>query len=366
MAAKYRATGDIHDLEFAASLADFILTRQSADGAYRSGHTHYTSVVYIAKSLMEVMAQEKKLAANDAAWAQRYQRHYESVRRAIDELARDRDNIETEGEMTYEDGMISCSYTQLAMFALLQTDPAARRKYQEAAEYLASGHRCLSQILVPDSRMNGGSLRYWEAQYDVLMTPNMMNSPHGWSAWRVYGLWYLYQLTGREEYLRQVMNALGSAVQLIDSTSGELRWAFVPDPYIKASVWELGRQRITKVVGEQYIPMISGWYTAPPGKWVTGYWGHDGGCCDNDVHEIFKCLGEVALESAYVIERANGELVMWNCSVQQASNKLIIVPAEACVSAVHVNLRSEKQVEARLAGQPARVETVSGMKWVGP
>ena len=39
LAAKYRATGDIRDLEFAASLADFMLTTQSPDGAYRNGRT---------------------------------------------------------------------------------------------------------------------------------------------------------------------------------------------------------------------------------------------------------------------------------------------------------------------------------------
>ena len=309
---------------------------------------------------MEVMAEEKKLAATDPKWRERYERHYDSVRRAMDNLARNLDNIETEGELTYEDGMISCSYSQLALFALLQTDPAARQKYLDAALYLASGHRCLSQILIPDSRMNGGSLRFWESQYDVMAKPNMLNSPHGWSAWRIYGLWYLYQLTGQEDYLRQTMNALGSCVQLIDSDSGELRWAFIPDPYIKADLFEpdpaqAGKARyVSRVIGEQYLPMISGWYRAPTNTFVNGYLamgGVPGGSCDNDVHEIFKCLGEVALTSAYVLERADGSLGTWNCTAQFSGDNLVIVPAEACVNSHSPQPAPEKANRSSLCGQ---------------
>ncbi len=401
MAARYRATGDIRDLEFAASLADFLLTRQSADGAYRNGSVHYTSVVYIGKSILEVLAEEKKLAASDAAWKARYDRHYDSVRRAMDELARNLDNIQTEGEMTYEDGMISCSYSQLAQFALWQEDPILRQKYLQAAAHLAGGHRCLSQILVPDSRMNGASLRFWEAQYDILTTPNMLNSPHGWSAWRIYGLHYLYQLTGEEEHLRQAMNGLGACAQLIDADTGELRWAFVPDPHVEALHFEEfpdspGKGRsVPRVIGEQYLPMISGWYRARPDTWVTGYWGGasdaalppgeswpavwgpidgsarpvggDGGCCDNDVHEIFKCLEEVALTSAYVVEREDGRIAAWNCRVSAgAEGQMIVTPSEEIVSRVHLNLRAGHSVRICFAGGRTLNATVKGMKWLYP
>lgn len=37
----------------------------------------------------------------------------------------------------------------------------------------------------------GGTMRYWEAQYDVQMLPNMFNSPHGWSGWRGYATYYV-------------------------------------------------------------------------------------------------------------------------------------------------------------------------------
>ena len=267
---RYEATGDRHSLEFAAALADYLIANQSPDGAYRNGKAHYTCVVYIAKSVMEVMAAEQPLAEKDPVWRTRYDRHAASVRRAVDDLAERLDNIGTEGEATYEDGMIACAYTQLAMYALLQTDSGLRQKYLEAAKKVSSGHRCLSQIVIPDCRMNGGSLRYWESQYDIMTYPNMMNSPHGWSAWRLYGLWYLYQLTGEKEYLRQAMNGLGSCVQLIDFKTGDLRWGFVPDPCVQARVFEQDPVHPGKgvwnqrVIGEQYLPMISGWYRASP------------------------------------------------------------------------------------------------------
>jgi hypothetical protein len=377
LVARHAATGDIHALEFAAALADHLISNQTPDGAYRNDRAHYTCVVYLAKSMMEVMAAEKPLAEKDPEWKARYDRQAASVRKAIDDLALHLDNIGTEGEATYEDGMIACSYTQLAMFALLQTDPAERRKYTAAAEKLASGHRCLSQIVIPDSRMNGGSMRFWESQYDINTPPNMMNSPHGWSAWRLYGLWYLYQLTGGKEYLRQAMNGLGSCVQLIDFKDGDLRWGFIPDPCIHARVFEqdpatpgMGVWN-PRVIGEQYMPMISGWYRAKPNTWVTGYFGMDGkmegGCCDNDVHEIFKCLGEIALTSAYVFENTDGSLETWNCKAERNSAGTInVTPAEAVVSRIHFNLKKPATVQAAFATGKQDANLPAGMTWFGP
>lgn len=374
--ARYRATGNIRALEFAASLADFLATKQSDDGAYRNGRTHYTCVVYIAKSIMEVMAAERPLAAGDAAWKARFERHSASVGRAVDELARKLDDIDTEGEATYEDGMIACEYSQLAMYALLQGDPATRRRYLDAAQAVAAGHRCLSQILIPDCRMNGGSLRYWESQYDIMTSPDMMCSPHGWSAFRLYGLWYLYQLTGEKEYLRQAMNGLSSCVQLIDFKTGDLRWAFVPDPCVHATVFEKNPDGtppgrfVNRVIGEQYMPMISDWYRAKPNTFVNGYLGMDsgrqtGGSCDNDVHEIFKCLGEIALTSAYVVENADGTLETWNCTAVRDGTTIRVTPAESVVCRVHFNLGKPAAVavefsSGRTSGQ------VSGLTWFGP
>ncbi|WP_139317679.1 hypothetical protein [Parabacteroides timonensis] len=343
---RYKASKDPRDLFAASALADFLLSKQTPDGAYRNGKVHYTSVIYIAKSIMEVMEMEKELVATSEYWASTYQRHYASVKKAMDELVLNLDNIQTEGENTFEDCMIASSYGQLAMFALLQPEGSAdRARYLKAAEYFAKGHRCLSQLLIPDSRVNGASIRFWESQYDVLTYPNFINSPHGWSAWRIYGLKYLYQLTGEERYLTDMMNALGSCVQLLNPKTGVLNWAFVSDPYVEVKYFtEDSTQKgkgihIDKVIGRQYIPMISNWYRAPKDTWVSGYWSYDGGCCDNDVHEIFKCMGEVALTSAYFHLRDDGTFITWNCSVQKEGDVWMVSPNENTVETLYTNVR---------------------------
>ncbi|GHT23531.1 hypothetical protein FACS189430_06950 [Bacteroidia bacterium] len=342
---RYKAKGYIADLRSAAILLDNLIAVQTSDGAYRNGgKIHYTCVAYIAKSFMEVMAEEKKQAAQSDEWSANYKRHYYSVKKAIDELTANLDNIQTEGEMTFEDGMIACSYSQIAMFALLQPEGSAeRQKYIKAAEFMYSGHRCLSQHLIPDSRVHGASIRFWESQYDILTYPNFVNSPHGWSAWRIYGLKYLYEATGKEKYLTDMMNALGSCAQLLNPATDKLNWAFVCDPYVKVKMYVEDNLHKGKgifkdsIVGKQYLPMISDWYRAPENTWVTGYWGYDGGNCDNDVHEIFKCMGEVALTSAYFHLRPDNTCLNWNCSVEKQGDKWKVIPSEQCVTKLYTN-----------------------------
>lgn len=345
---RYKASRDKQDLYAASALADFLLSKQTPDGAYRNGKVHYTSVIYIAKSIMEVMEMEKELAATSDYWASTYQRHYASVKKAMDELVLNLDNIQTEGENTFEDCMIASSYGQLAMFALLQPEGSVdRNRYLKAAEHFLKGHRCLSQLLIPDSRVNGASIRFWESQYDVLTYPNFINSPHGWSAWRIYGLKYMYQLTGEERYLTDMMNALGSCAQLLNPKTGVLNWAFVSDPYVEVKYFmEDSTQKgkgvhVDKVVGRQYIPMISDWYRAPKNTWVSGYWKYDGGCCDNDVHEIFKCMGEVALTSAYFHLRDDGTFITWNCTVQKEGKIWRVVPDENIIETLYTNVQQQ-------------------------
>lgn len=358
-AMRYRSSKDAKDLFVASTLADFLISKQTADGAYRNRKTHYTSVIYIAKAIMEVMEQEKEMAAKSEHWAAIYQRHFQSVKKAMDELVRNLDNIQTEGENTFEDGMIACSYTQLAMFALLQPEGSAEReRYLKAAEYFVSGHRCLSQLLIPDSRVRSASIRFWEAQYDVLTYPNLTNSPHGWSAWRIYGLKYLYQLTGKERYLTDMMNGMGSCAQLLNPKTGKLNWSFVADPYVEVKYFVEDEHnkgkgvRKERVLGREYVPMISDWYKAPKDKFVTGYWGYDGGCCDNDVHEIFKCMGEVALTSAYFHVREDGGYIAWNCTVQKRGDLFVIVPDEAVVDTLYTNAPQRLETEMEVVGVP--------------
>ncbi len=377
-AARHRVTGQAADLETAAGLADCVLAHQAPSGALMGdagagqANVHYSCVCYPLKSVMEVCLQERRLAAADPVWQARFERHWAGVRAAMDDLVRQKDNIETEGEMTFEDGMISCSAAQLGMFALLLDDPAARRPYAEAAAELLGRHRCLEQLLIPDCRMNGCTLRFWESQYDVLLNPNMMNSPHGWTSWKTYATWYLYLLTGHEPYLEQTMNTLGACMQVVDAESGRLRWGFVPDPHVRAEQFgarthwfvDGSRKRVfiedparpgcgegfRGVIGEQYVEMVSDRY--------------DGWACDNDVHEHFKCLEEVALANTCVIERADGTWGAWNGQAEIRDGQLHVTPTEPVVDAAHFNLLHPREVTVHFAAQSRTVGLAPGLHWV--
>jgi hypothetical protein len=370
LAYRFMSDQDPQWLDLASGFADYAVSRQWPDGNYNN----YTTVAYPVKSVMTVMAAEKMMAAKDTRFAASYDRHYDSAKKAMDFLVRSKDDLTTEGQNTFEDGMISCAGTQLGLFALLQKDAEARRHYGEAARLMMSVHRCLEQLLIPDSRMNGATLRFWEAQYDVLMgkSRNMMDSPHGWSAWLIPGLWYQYLLTGEEEWLRKAMNAMGSCAQVIDSQSGQLRWAFVPDPYREVTMLEPdpdrpGRgKRVEKIIGEQYVPMIASFHY-PDHEPVFGNGWDSGWCCCNDVHEIFISLAEVALTSAYVLERSGGELVAWNCrATRDDAGAISIQPAEDLVSRVHLNLREQRQVSATFANTTTVNIQSESMQWIGP
>lgn len=175
---------------------------------------------------MELMTEEQKLATKSNIWKDRYERHRNSVICALDDLESKGDNIQTEGQMTFEDGMISCSVAQLAYGALRINDSVRAKKYLSRAIELDKKHQCLTQILIPDCRMNGATLRFWEYPYTVNLMHGGMNSPCGWSAWKIYGSWYLYLLTGEHKYMKQVINALGSCLQLVNINTHKLNFSF--------------------------------------------------------------------------------------------------------------------------------------------
>ncbi len=370
LAWRYRSDRDPYWLDLASGFADYVVSRQLANGDYDK----YTAVAYPVKAVMTVMAAEKTMEAADPRYKAAYERHYASAKKAMDFLVRSEDDLVTEGENTFEDGMISCSALQLGLFALLQKDPAERRRYAEASRKMLLSHRCLEQLLIPDSRMNGATLRFWEAQYDVLLgnSRNMMDSPHGWSAWLIPALWYQYLLTGEEIWLRKAMNTMGSCAQLIDSQTGQLRWAFVPDPYREVTMLEPNPanprrgKRVDRIIGEQYVPMIAAFHY-PDDEPVCGNGWNSGWTCCNDVHEIFTSMAEMALTSAYVIERENGELGTWNCTATlDSAGRIDIHPAEEVVSRVHLNLLRPHQVKATFAGAVAASAQARGMHWIGP
>ncbi|MEG0485700.1 MAG: hypothetical protein RR576_09670 [Oscillospiraceae bacterium] len=372
---RYECTGASADLEQAERLAELVLSFQREDGGFYKGNTDYTSVIYPAKSIMELVHAEKSRANNKSVPPNERQRcaacvdrHMEALGRAMEHLAVLEGNFQTEGATAscYEDGANSCSATQLSEFALLFPKGSPERsRYTEAARHVLEKHTSHEQALIPDSRMVGGTLRWWEAQYDVEMggtnmapRAQMMVSPHGWSAWNIYGLFHLYELTGEISYLQRGMNAIGSCAQLM-GFDGTLRWAFVQDPYRQTRLFVKDEEashgdhvvgkHIERTIGEEYIPMISGWWTSPPHTLVCGYTAMggpvtQGAACDNDVHEVFKALGELVLTKAYVFENNIGSFECYNASAVLEHDVLIIVPAEEIVSCVSVQLKQPRTV----------------------
>ncbi len=311
----YELTKNKCYLEDANDFADYLLSLQAGDGSYRNQNVHYTCVIYPAKSMLELAIVEK-----EAGFDIRYQKHFESAYRAIKNLEMLLDNIETEGQMTFEDGMISCESLQLAYLAMLLPEGKEKTNLIMAAEVVLKKHRCLQQQFIPDCRMRGCTARFWEARYDINFFANMMNTPHGWTSWKTYATYYLYMLTGKFDYLKDTMDTIGACMQCVDE-NGVLNWGFVVDPCIigerllptsKAGEIHMG----TSVVGECYLPLISDWwrqgehelkkqYLSPindPNRWHAVY----GGSCDNDVHEHFKCLMETVFGKAFIHKTEEG------------------------------------------------------------
>ncbi len=317
----WELTDNTDYLDRANSLAKSIITLQSEDGAYRRNGTHYTCVIYPAKSMLELALAEKKAGFDD-----RYKLHFNSAYKAVKDLENRLDNIETEGEMTFEDGMISCEALQIAYLALQLPVSQERSNLTKAAEYLLNKHRCLEQSFIPDCKTRGCTLRFWEARYDLNFFSNMINAPHGWTSWKNYATYYLYLLTGNSDYLKDTMDTLGACVQCVNE-NGNLNWGYVLDPCIigerlSKSSTKGNIKTETAVVGECYLPMISDWWRQDENKLILQFlypcnndtdWDNSyGGSCDNDVHEHFKCLSETVFGRAF-IHQTSEEILTYNC-----------------------------------------------------
>lgn len=328
----YELTNDLKYLEIGNKFSTWLMHLQWKDGSYRNFGIHYTCVIYPAKSMLEFSIAEKEAykKTKKRKYLRRSKKHYKSAEKAIDNLIYLKDNIETEGQSTFEDGMISCEFLQIAYLALLTNDEKKKEKAISTAEYLLKKHRCLEQTLIPDCRIRNCTLRFWEARYDINYFQNMLSSPHGWTSWKNYGIYYLYILTGKYEYLNDLMDTMGACMQCVDK-DGNLNWAFVPDPYIKGK--SLCKKECSfekagfciRETGETYLPVISDWYRQNPKKLVWQYIRHPGipifkkldygGSCDNNVHEHFKCLAETVFGKAFIHEKENGEIETYNCVI---------------------------------------------------
>jgi hypothetical protein len=370
------ATNELKYLEQASHIADYLASDkvQRADGAYDWDGTHYTAVIYPAKSMLELAAVERKFLS-DTVWKARYERHFNSAARAINDLLIRRDDIDTEGDLTFEDGMIACCALQLGLFGVWQENKELKNVYANAAKYVLDKHKCLEQLQIPDTRMRGATLRYWEA-LDIYFVPNqVMNSPHGWTGWKIYASYYLYLLTGDEYYLRDFMDTLGAAAQIMDN-NGKIRWAFLPDPFVQAKVLVENPKKpktalqVDSIVGEQYLDQISPWHRPddetgfhPWGQGEDGF-GERGGAGDNTIQEIFKVMEECALTQAYIIVREDGSVKSWNCKASKNGTIINVVPNDIYIDKIHVNTKNPVTVAVTLHGKKYKQE-VSGMQWIG-
>ena len=359
----YELTGDMTYLDDANDMAEFLRSLQWKDGSYRKGNEFYTCVIYPAKSMLELAIAEK-----NAGLTGRYHLHYESAYRAIKNLEQLLDDIATEGELTFEDGMISCESLQLGYLALQLPDGEEKEALTKAAQHILKKHRCLEQQFLPDCRVRGCTARFWEARYDLNFFANMMSTPHGWTSWKTYATYYLYMLTGNLQYLKDTMDTMGACMQCVDE-EGILHWGYVSDPCIIGQQLKQGSskgniQTEERIIGESYLPMISDWWRQEddevklqdlrpwdkPSEWDKYY----GGSCDNDVHEHFKCLMETVFGKAFIHESENG-YVTYNCtrrddgfSCEDAHLREWVVFSESAKEVVlngkHVHLKSGLQV----------------------
>lgn len=124
--------------------------------------------------------------------------------------------------------------------------------------------------------------------------------------------------------------------------TGDLRWAFVVDPYLRITQACSADSHVTAdslsfgnphpelydtrsfVIGEQYVNMISDWQTV--------------NTQDNDVHEVFKFIGEALLTNAFIIEHPDGFVTGYNCTVSRHGDTLRVTPAEKQITRLHCNL----------------------------
>lgn len=142
---------------------------------------------------------------------------------------------------------------------------------------------------------------------------------------------------------------------MADYKTGDLRWAFVVDPYLKVTQACSPDTHVTAdslsfgnphpmlyktrqfTIGEQYVPMISDWQTV--------------NTQDNDVHELFKFIGESMLTNAFVVEREDGRLYGYNCRVKRQGDKWVVEPTEKQITNLHCNLRHAQNVVFRGTGK---------------
>lgn len=367
---KYRSDSDLSTLETACKCANYLLSRQHKDGYYcgqRMGH--YTSVIYIAKSIMELMEQIEPLAKTDEKWKSRYDSYYASVDRAMLELSERGLDVKTEGSSTFEDGAVSCSAAQLLKWALMNKDSKNAMTFQKSGLAYLENHSCLARLLDPDARSHGATSRYWECWGDIRTPMQAMLSPHGWSGWRLYAMYYGYLLTGDFKWLQQFVDALGACSQLIDFPSGKLHYAFVIDPqYAGGRLLPDAKNREgifqPEIRTAGYLDMIGDWYgrnTEGDGYLDRSQWDWDGA---GTAYEIFKAMEEIIVTNAFVYDK-EGVVAGYNCNIKSEKDKVTVTCTDHLIKKIHFNLSTGKEVSILYPDKTQKkIGLTSGMHWI--
>ena len=85
---------------------------------------------------------------------------------------------------------------------------------------------------------------------------------------------------------------------------------------------------------------------------------------DNDVHEVFKLIGEAALTQAFVVVRPDGTVAAYNCDVVHRGKKnLLVVPSEPQIRAVHFNVPYPMEASVEFASGVVKA-TAEPMQWI--
>lgn len=366
---KYQIDKDLESLEDASKCVEYLLSRQHEKGYYGGyGMAHYTSVLCVAKSILEYLDQIQLLTHTNKKWQERYIRYSESVKRAMDELSQRGRDIKTEGQQTYEDAAVSCSATQLLVYALLQDQEDEKNKYMKPGMNYLQDHACLTRLLDPDARSRGATSRFWELWGDIHAPMQAMLSPHGWSGLRLYASYYAYLLTGDYKRLQQLMDAMGACTQLINYPKGDLRNSFVVDPQYFGNIRVFSNNSNKGILKSEfmtagYLKTVGEWYgknTEGCGYLEKTNWNWEGA---GTAFEIFKAMEEIVLCNAFVCEN-NEEVIGYNCSIEHVGKVLNVTIEDNVVSNIHFNLKQDAKVIVYKNGEKVKEFSVKkGMIW---
>jgi len=257
-------------LGYAWALAGALLESQAPGGGLFNGNVLYTCVYYPAKSLMDLAdCLRAHGRASDADWLQG------RIRLCLADLLKRGDNLDTEGEATYEDGAIACCALQLAQWFRATGDEA----YLRAAQKIAAGHRCL-EFRSANARTNGATVRFWEACYGMGYGL-CLNTPHGWSAWTGHMHYQLYLATADLFHLFRFMDNLMAILAGLVSPddNGIVYYTYTPDP----TITDFNGRR---VAGDRPLPMRAGEALRE--------------IMTNEPFEVVKLLNDTLLEHVHV------------------------------------------------------------------